>query len=101
MNIFATRDLEQHRLTKRKMGAAYSLPSLLQSEAGVDSCIAELMQRLDGFAVNGTSADLGAWLHYLAFDVVGMITFAKKLGFLEQGKDVQVGCSCVLTFSCD
>jgi hypothetical protein len=90
MNIFSARDLDYHRIEKRKMGAAYTTPNLLQSEAGIDSCISLLMKRLDGFAAEKELVDLGAWLHYLAFDVVGEITFAKQLGFLEQGKDLEV-----------
>ena len=32
--------------------------------------------------------DLGAWLQMFAFDTMGEITFSKRLGFLEGGKDV-------------
>lgn len=32
MNLFSTRGPEYHRIEKRKVGAAYSLPNLLQSE---------------------------------------------------------------------
>jgi hypothetical protein len=32
--------------------------------------------------------DLGMGLQYYAFDVVGEFTFAKKLGFLQEGNDV-------------
>lgn len=46
------------------------------------------MSRLDEFAINNRQVDLGTWLQYFAFDVVGEVTFASKLGFLEQGKDV-------------
>lgn len=87
MNLFSTRDPEYHRIEKRKVGHAYSLPSLLQSEAAIDSCLELFMSRLTSLAKAGP-VDLGAWLQYFAFDVVGEITFAQKLGFLEQGKDV-------------
>ncbi|KAK5077069.1 hypothetical protein LTR64_005451 [Lithohypha guttulata] len=46
------------------------------------------MQRLDSFASQNQVVDLGPWLQYYAFDVVGMFTFDKKFGFLEQGKDI-------------
>ena len=46
------------------------------------------MSRLDEFASTSKPVDLGAWLQYFAFDVVGEVTFAQKLGFLEQGQDV-------------
>jgi hypothetical protein len=90
MNLFSTRDPEYHRVEKRKVGAAYSLPNLLQGEKGIDSCVELLMGRLDGLALGKKVVDPGVWLHYFAFDVVGEVTFANKLGFLEQGKDVDV-----------
>ena len=88
MNLFSTRDPEEHRIAKRKVGAAYSLPNLLQSEAAIDSCITLFMSRLRELTHNGKPIDLGAWLQYFAFDVVGEVTFATKLGFLAKGTDV-------------
>lgn len=88
MNLFSTRDPNYHRVEKRKVGAAYSLPNLLESEEAIDSCITLFMQKLDKFATDKKPVDLGAWLQYFAFDVVGEVTFASKLGFLDQGRDV-------------
>lgn len=88
MNLFSTRDPEYHRIEKRKVGNAYALPRLLESEEAIDSCINLFMSRLDEFASQSKAVDLGAWLQYFAFDVVGEFTFASKLGFLEQGQDV-------------
>ncbi|ETN45757.1 uncharacterized protein HMPREF1541_09590 [Cyphellophora europaea CBS 101466] len=88
MNLFSTRDPEEHRIGKRKIGAAYSLPNLLQSEAAIDSCIELFMSRLNELTSPDGVIDLGAWLQYFAFDVVGEVTFASKLGFLERGADV-------------
>ncbi|KEF51473.1 cytochrome P450 oxidoreductase [Exophiala aquamarina CBS 119918] len=88
MNLFSTRDPNYHRTEKRKVGAAYSLPNLLESEAAIDSCIDLFMSQLDGYERDQKPVDLGAWLQYFAFDVVGEVTFSSKLGFLEQGKDV-------------
>jgi cytochrome P450 len=88
MNLFSTRDPAEHRIAKRKVGAAYSLPNLLQSEDAVDSCIELFMRRLRELTANDTPIDLGTWLQYFAFDVVGEVTFATKLGFLEKGTDV-------------
>lgn len=88
MNLFSTRDPHYHRREKRKVGAAYSLPNLLESEAAIDTCIKLFMDRLDEFSIKNQSVDLGAWLQYFAFDVVGEVSFAHRLGFLEQGCDV-------------
>ena len=90
MNLFSTRDQEFHRVEKRKVGAAYLLPNLLQSEAAIDSCVTLFMDRLKDFAVKEEPVDLGAWLQYYAIDAVGEVTFASKLGYLEKGKDFDV-----------
>jgi cytochrome P450 len=88
MNLFSTRDPVYHREQKKKVAGAYSLTNLLESEAAVDSCTKLFMSRLDEWAATGKSIDLGMWLQYYAFDVVGEVTFAKKLGFLAMGGDV-------------
>ncbi|KIW29389.1 uncharacterized protein PV07_05207 [Cladophialophora immunda] len=59
LNLFSTRDPEYNRVEKRKVGAAYSFPSLLHSEAAIDSCVDFLMGRLGDFASRGESLDLG------------------------------------------
>jgi cytochrome P450 len=88
VNIFSTRDPQEHRDQKRKIANAYRLSNLLQSEDAIDSCSTLFMERLGEFVSKNEPVDLGAWLQYYAFDVVGEVTFASKLGFLDQGKDV-------------
>lgn len=86
MNLFSTRDSEQHRVEKRKVGAAYSLGNLLAMEDQIDSCTRLFCDRME--EAKKSPIDLGAWLQYYAFDVVGELTFSQKLGFLEGGQDV-------------
>jgi cytochrome P450 len=88
MNLFSARDPEYHRIKRRKVASVYTLKYLLQSEQAIDSCSKLLVDRLHTFASNNEPVDLGSWLQYYAFDVVGELTFARKLGFLEQGLDI-------------
>ncbi|KAF5984321.1 cytochrome P450 monooxygenase oxidoreductase [Fusarium coicis] len=88
MNLFSTRDTVYHREQKKKVAHAYSLTSLLGSEEAMDSCTELFTSRLDEWATADKPIDLGAWLQYYASDVVGEVTFAQKLGFLETGADV-------------
>ncbi|KAJ6004050.1 hypothetical protein N7522_005695 [Penicillium canescens] len=88
MNLFSTRDEIYHRNQKRNIANAYSLTSLLEMEPAVDSCTAMFTSQLAKFADSKTPIDLGIWLQYYAFDVVGEMTFAKKLGFLQEGRDI-------------
>jgi cytochrome P450 len=88
MNLFSTRDEMFHREQKRPVANAYSMTSLLELEPAVDSCTEIFINQLARFANSKKPVDLGMWLQYYAFDVVGEFTFAKKLGFLQEGKDV-------------
>ncbi|KAL4923488.1 cytochrome P450 [Aspergillus undulatus] len=88
MNLFSMPDESFHRDQKRPVASAYSMTSLLELEDSVDSCTGLFLTRLRDFADSKKAVDLGAWLQYYAFDVVGEFSFARKLGFLEEGRDV-------------
>ncbi|KAI0149828.1 cytochrome P450 [Hypoxylon sp. NC0597] len=88
--IFATQDESLHRMLKRPIAGVYSMSNLVSFEPLVDRTIEVFCQELDRrFVLPGKACDLGAWLQYFAFDVVGEITFSKRLGFLEEGRDVE------------
>lgn len=88
MNLFSTRDEKYHRDQKRQVANAFSMTSLLDLEPAVDSCTEIFTAQLRTFADSETPIDLGTWLQYYAFDVVGEFTFARRLGFLEEGRDI-------------
>ncbi|OTA92375.1 hypothetical protein M434DRAFT_325550 [Hypoxylon sp. CO27-5] len=88
--IFATQDESLHRMLKRPIAGVYSMSNLVSFEPLVDRTIEVFCQELDRrFVLPGKVCDFGAWLQYFAFDVVGEITFSKRLGFLEEGRDVE------------
>ncbi|KAE8149811.1 cytochrome P450 [Aspergillus avenaceus] len=88
MNLFSARDERFHREQRRPVASAYSMTHILERESAVDTCTDLFLTQLRTMADAKASVDLGMWLQYYAFDVVGEITFAQKLGFLEQGRDV-------------
>lgn len=89
-SIFPTQDEALHRMLKRPIAAVYSMSNLVSFEPLVDRTIGVLRHELDRrFVLPGQVCDLGIWLQYFAFDVVGEITFSKRLGFLEEGRDVE------------
>lgn len=58
-------------------------------ECYVDSTMRVFFEQLDKlFVRSGDVCDLGKWLQMFAFDVIGEITFLKRLGFLENAEDV-------------
>lgn len=69
------------------------MSALVKLEPLVDSTTTVFIDQLSRrFADQATSAglcDMGVWLRWYAFDVIGEMTFSKRIGFLEQGKDVE------------
>ncbi|KAF2258967.1 putative benzoate 4-monooxygenase cytochrome P450 [Lojkania enalia] len=88
--LFATQDEGMHRMLKKPIAGVYSMTNMTSFEDLVDRTIGVFLNQLDARFVNtGAICDWGTWLQYFAFDVVGEMTFSKRLGFLEQGKDVE------------
>ncbi|KAF2968003.1 hypothetical protein GQX73_g5535 [Xylaria multiplex] len=87
--IFATQDEGIHNQLKRPIAGIYSMTTLLSFEPFVDTTMRVLCNELQSrFASTGKPCDLGLWLQMFAFDVIGDLTFSKRLGFLESGTDV-------------
>lgn len=77
-------------MLKRPIAQSFSLSTLVEFEPLIDSTTAVFMSRLDEmFADGDLQCDLGTWLQWFAFDVIGELTFSKRLGFLEKAQDVE------------
>jgi len=88
-SLVAMTNESDHAKSKRQIAHAYSLSTLVEFEPLVDSTTEILLAHLDShFAQRGESCDLGRWLQYYAFDVIGELTFSKRLGFIDTGEDV-------------
>ncbi|KAA6412416.1 MAG: pisatin demethylase [Lasallia pustulata] len=88
-DVFATRDETVHRTMKRPIANIYSMSNLVSFEPYVDSTMRYFFERLEELFVDQWKAfDFGHWLHLFAFDVMGELTFSKRLGFLENGGDI-------------
>ncbi|KKA24449.1 Cytochrome P450 (Eurofung) [Rasamsonia emersonii CBS 393.64] len=88
-DVFATRDENVHRMMKKPNSAIYSMSNLVSFEPYVNSTMEYYFSRLDELFVDKDRPfDFGLWLHLFAFDVMGEITFSRRLGFLEKGGDV-------------
>ncbi|KAK3942558.1 cytochrome P450 monooxygenase [Diplogelasinospora grovesii] len=89
--LFNTQDEMLHRAMKRPIAGIYSMTNLVEFEPYVDTTIQFFLQRLDETQTSsgGKAIDLGTWLQWFAFDVMGEITFSKRLGFLDEATDVE------------
>ena len=87
--VFNTRDETLHKQLKNPIAPLYSLSNVVTFESFIDEVLELLCKQIDQRYVKSQGiVDLGDWLQYFAFDVMGTMTFSKRYGFLEQGKDV-------------
>lgn len=88
--MFNTQDETLHKQIKSPIAPLYSLTNTVTFEPLVDQVLVCLEEQLDKkFSGTGASFNFGEYLQYFAFDVMGTLTFSKRYGFLETGKDVQ------------
>ncbi|KAI5303064.1 hypothetical protein KEM56_000068 [Ascosphaera pollenicola] len=88
-SLFNIQDEHLHAKLKRQVSSAYAMSTLVQFEPLVDSTacllVNELSNRFAGVKGDEGICDLGAWLQYYAFDVIGqlmarMLDYAAPVG---------------------
>ncbi|KAL2140538.1 hypothetical protein VTI28DRAFT_3656 [Corynascus sepedonium] len=92
-NLFGDQDAKRHSSNRRQYQNTYSMSSLVHYESYVDECADLLCQRLSEMGARDSLAwsqpvNMGHWLQCYAFDVIGLITYSKRIGFLDHGEDV-------------
>ncbi|KAF3770258.1 cytochrome P450 [Cryphonectria parasitica EP155] len=95
-DIFTEYREDVHAQKKKVANVPYSMAAMQQLSPFIDDTIEVLMRTMDAMASGKGSTsdpgrpivDLGNWLHWFAFDVLGEVAFSRSFGFLEQGRDV-------------
>lgn len=111
-SLFNTRNEEFHARLRRAVASGYAMSTLVEFEPLVEETIAVFLREIEGryvgdevvkYASSSASdgsrsdvqrtqvnriCDIGQWLQFYAFDVIGELTFSNRLGFLERGEDV-------------
>ena len=85
-STFAEIDPAAHSQIKSRVSQIYSMSSMRHLEPMIEDCtklFMETMSELSDHPVN-----LGEWLQFYAFDVIGAITFNRRFGFLEERRDI-------------
>ncbi|PFH60897.1 hypothetical protein XA68_10142 [Ophiocordyceps unilateralis] len=88
-NVFSEANQARHAAMKRPMVKYFSSGVALEKEPLVDDIIASFCHELDArFALDGgPECDLGAWVAFCAWDILGVVTLSKDFGYLEKGYD--------------
>lgn len=72
--IFTQRDIERHKQRKKEVSGLYSNNILYNMERPLERVIESLFDRLSDFAETGEVIEMFDWLHYFAFDAIGVFT---------------------------
>ncbi|KAJ5683485.1 cytochrome protein [Penicillium macrosclerotiorum] len=90
-NLFSECNPEVHARQKRPIAQHYSMTGVLPLEPHIDQMIGYLCERLEEKFINDSSSnktcDLGEWIAFYTWDVVGKATFSQPIGYLEKGHD--------------
>ena len=102
-DIFTEIREEVHAQKKKVANVPYSMAAMRQLSPFIDDTIEVLSKKIGEYCPRSGDdhgkgydqrtgrqvLDLGAWLHYFAFDVLGEVAFGRAFGFLEAGVDVE------------
>jgi hypothetical protein len=88
-DIFTETREAVHAQKKRVANVPYTMAAMQQLGPFIEDTIELLVFKLDQFADGSANIDLGEWLHFFAFDVLGEVAFSRKFGFLDEGFDVE------------
>lgn len=89
-DIFTEVREDVHAQKKRVANVPYSMAAMQQLSPFINDTI-ELLAKKIGQHIDDTPSkvfDLGDYLHYFAFDVLGEVAFSRSFGFLAEGRDV-------------
>lgn len=86
--LFTEPSVKLHGQRRRKFQATYTMSSMVNYESFADHCIDLLCKRFEEIAKAGGETDLFRWLLSYAADTVSMITYSRRMGFLDKCEDV-------------
>lgn len=85
-SMFTERDPARHTNLRKPVSQKFSMTSMKAMEPFTDECTGIFFKAMRD--LEGQNIDLGVWLQWYAFDVIGCITFQRRFGFLEERRDV-------------
>ncbi|KAL3424553.1 pisatin demethylase [Phlyctema vagabunda] len=86
-DVFSCKSDKKHGQRRRITSSVYSMSNVAKSEQYIDSCSQLLTERLDRFADSDKPCDIGEWLHWYTFDIIGELFYGRSFGFVDEGKD--------------
>lgn len=88
-SLFSTTWEDYHARYRRCVNGAFSMSQLVSYEPLVDSTTDAYIKRTDElFCQQDQRCNFNQWLQFYAFDVIGELTWSKRLGYIERNVDV-------------
>ncbi|KAL3446982.1 cytochrome P450 [Aspergillus insuetus] len=84
---FSQQDEGKHAARRKFVNNVYSMSSVLESEQYIDACTDVLLDKMGKFAKSNRVIDLGEWIQWYTFDVVGELFFGQQFGFMRDEHD--------------
>ncbi|KAK6715054.1 hypothetical protein SNK04_005980 [Fusarium graminearum] len=81
--IFSDQSIERSTQNRKMYSATYAMSAQVHYEHFVDECTELFTQRLSELSTSDSNlfVDMRHWFQCYAFDVIGLITYAKRIGF--------------------
>ncbi|PFH60237.1 hypothetical protein XA68_11264 [Ophiocordyceps unilateralis] len=96
-SVFTTRDRVHHSRKRKLVAHAFATRTVLEFEAYVHRILELFVERMDQLIETSPDrnqagkpearVDCFRWLNYLAFDIIGDLTFGAPFGMLQRGAD--------------
>jgi hypothetical protein len=88
-SLFSSTDETYHARYRRCVNGAFSMSSLVSYEPLVESTLSVFLSQTEKlFESQDKVCNFGRWLQFFAFDVIGELTWSKRIGFIERNEDV-------------
>ncbi|KAL4876901.1 cytochrome P450 [Aspergillus karnatakaensis] len=84
---FSERDKPKHNQRRRIVNSLYSMSSVLESEKYIDACTDVFLDKMKTFSKAKRAVDLGEWIQWYTFDVIGELFYGQQFGFMRNEHD--------------
>ncbi|OQV06977.1 hypothetical protein CLAIMM_11473 [Cladophialophora immunda] len=86
-DLFSETNEQLHSQRRRIVNNVFSLSTVLSLEEYINKCSELLIRRMGEYADNQSVMDIGEWVQWYAFDVIGELFFGRMFGFMEGACD--------------
>lgn len=90
-SLFGTTDQDYHAKLRRMVSNGFSMSNIAQYEACINETALVFLAQTDALYAaipKNRTCDLKLWLQFFAFDVITQVTYSRRVGFIDEHRDV-------------